>query len=240
MKIKSITIELFSNSTDQLELSLDKIKNVNFIIGKNSSGKTRMFNMIKSFFVDSNIDNKIQLEKIDNDEKVDVDLLFIGEDYIEEIKSLERFLKNLSSEEINLIEKLTKEFLSDVGGVFENNFDFHITDGIVNVNQNLAAGPTIELNYALLTSIRHILAPNHPLIIDDGGFSRMTPNSMHKTIELISTNSEQLLLFLTDVAFSATISSEDNTSESLSDKLKKSGRLGNVYILDREEIKKFE
>ncbi len=250
MKIENIKIQNGSD-TKELVLSTDNQKNVNLIIGQNDSGKTRTFNEIKSYFQNNKTDSKIEIKLTDTINSPNVDLMFACAESLQSSESPQTLLnfKEFSEDNLSQISKRLMQLLVPFEGVFlrlvqiafgiENNkrILYLIGHGGHKIT-SLAHGPTIITNLALLIAIREIVEPNLPLIID-GGFW-LEHRFRLETLTMLSKNTSQLLLFLTDVEFeNKFVDPYHNALPTTHDFLNECNMLGSVYVLKNQNFEKY-
>jgi hypothetical protein len=238
MRIESIKIQ-YGPNVQELVLSTDVKKNVNFVIGKNATGKSRTFNEIKSHFLNNNTDAKIEIKLTDPVDYSHIELMFIDDGILDVQKLLNK--KKLPHDDLLVISQRANQILSTIGGAFKNNKNsLELQDKKIIINDIFAASPKTTAFYALAIAIREQIEPNLPMIIDDGSLSRLNHEFLLKTIEMLAKNVTQLLIFLTDVAFVREVKYDENNLPSLSEFLAKNELLGNVYILENHEFMKYE
>ena len=223
MKITIMTTEIEKNS--QILLSTDDSKNINFIVGQNATSKSHLFNKIKQFFINPEVENDIKIDTTNND-GFNLDLMFVDDNILHtNILESGSFDKELP----DILNK-GNEILKKIGGVFEYEGNLlKLNNHKIETPSNLAAGPTIMLNYAILLAVRNKISPNTPLIIDDGGFSRLTPEFTKKLFKIFSENVNQSLIFVTDTFLFSQI--HNTESQSAYDTLENEHMLGSVYVM---------
>ena len=243
MKIETIRIQNGSN-VQELSLSTDGAKNLNFVIGMNDSGKTRTFNEIKSHFFKQNTESIIKI-KLKDGGLQNPDLVFVGEnpwrDHAWPVHKRLFDKKEFSDDELLTIIARANQMLSKIGGVFENIDNLlQLQNKKILVNKGFAMGPNIIVNYALFIAIRDIIEPNLPMIIDGGYLGYFSDDFYLKTIRMLGENVNQLLIFCTDTIFSPSHKSmlDDRIFPSVHEFLKEKKMLGTVYNLQQNNPEK--
>lgn len=241
MKIKNIKIQTESG-IQELSLSTDEHKNLNFVVGPNASGKTRMFNEIKSYFLDESHSSKTIID-LEGEKCKNPDLVFFdGED----VFSKNLFENRIFSDEerCRIIQKVNEVFLRlynkkgmELYLEFRNNKLVPIKrDGF---EYSCAATDTTMIFLASLIGIRDVTEPNLPLILDSP-FHRISQDSVLSIISILQKYVSQVLVFLTDVEYSAEVHREevDNTMPSVKEIVNGGKIIGNIYLIKNNILEK--
>ncbi len=241
MKIESIKIQLDSK-IQELTLSTDDSKNLNFIIGDNGSGKTRTFNEIKSYFLNQNTCSEIEI-KLTNGRVQHPNLMFVGEG-----DSIIRNLfenKKFSDEERAKIEVKANEILREFQ-IFEKIASLRFkNEKIIPINKHglqvmCAASEQHIVFLASLIALIDVIEPNLPLILD-GPFHLVSRKYRLKTMEILCKNVNQVLVFLTNVEFYGVFTeSLDAPISSVQTFVKEKNMLGSLYFLRNNDFEKHD
>ena len=239
MKIENIKI-LIDSKIQELILSADDSKNLNFIVGDNGSGKTRTFNDIKSYFLKETTESKIEIKTKDGECK-NPDLMFAnGEDMDsrnlwvnKKFSDIERAKIEVKANEIlgkfQKCEGITLRFKN------ENLIPIKY-DGICAC---LARTEQTMVFLASLFAIREVVEPNLPMILDNP-FHMISQRYRLEIMEMLCKNVNQLLVFLTDESFDGTCleESSDASIPTMQTFVKEKNMLGSLYFLRNNNFEK--
>ena len=234
--MKILKIVLQDEKSQEIVLSTDEKRKINFIIGNNGSGKSIIFNKIKSFF--SN-EKKCKIIFDKNQEIQNPELMFLDFDEMYKQEQLGTIFKNknFTNEQLYSIkENAEKNILRVVPWCFrEDGIGIRLTisnGSIIIKNNTLAASENILVLLSLFISIRNQLEPEIPLIIDNF-VERMSFENQKMMMEFLLENNIQLLVFCKDAQFSTKIEDELSMYEFL----KESNSLGKMYQLENHILK---
>ncbi len=237
MRIKTIR-----NISDdcQISLSTDRTKNINFIVGENTAGKTTLFNKIRSCLSNSEKNSGIELELT---EKGDYETDYIFVDSYARIDELLKHLNELGLADDILVDviKRTERMLQKIHGVFDDKKCLlKLEKGKVIMPTSLAHAPNRILYFAVLIALREQRGVELPLIADCPLLSQYLMFSK-RLVQMIADNTAQALFF--ELPFSVTGTAQDNWWDddapdvSLYDDMKNNGTLGSLYVLNRDRSK---
>ena len=234
--MKILKIVLQDEKSQEIVLSTDEKRKINFIIGNNGSGKSIIFNKIKSFF-----SNEKKCKIIfDKDQEIqNPELMFLDFDEMYKPEQLGTIFKNknFTNEQLYSIkENAEKNILIRSDRVFgEDGTGIRLTmsnGSIIIENNTLAVSENILVLLSLFISIRNQLEPEIPLIID-AFFERMSFEKQKMIMEFLLENNIQLLVFCTDAQFST----KGEGILSMYEFLKESNSLGKMYQLENHILK---
>ena len=220
MNIKKIIVD-----DNKIDLSSDKHK-INCIFGENGSGKTILFNKIKSFFAD-----KKESEIIFNEDKKIryPDLMFIEySGVVSRDLSFEHIWKNrkLSDEKLDEILYKTREIISTMG-LYNN---IKKINGSVSIDPASSWPEYVTIFFIILVLVREKFEPDLPLIIDSGIFERTRPDKLFPLFEFLVKNVNQLLVFFSDT-FSAPNFTQSGSLPGYEQYFYDNNLIGNVFKL---------
>ena len=241
-----------------IQLSTDNTRNMNFIIGKNASGKTLLFNKIKSCFSSNakyartevydspyrqKTDQIISLHDPDSSHTVlctedvscDMRQIFVDEETLYEILEYVNGLR-LPEEALQAIINRANLMLQKIHGVFDlEECALRLENGQITCSLNLASGPMTICYITILVAFRAESGIELPLIVD-GCTDRVSGVFRQRLVQMIADNVAQSLIMITDVTFLSKCGSDlddDSSDLSVYEYLKNNKNLGFVYELKR-------
>ena len=244
MRIKAV-----KNVSDnyQFLLSTDDKKNVNIIVGRCGSGKTALFNKIKSCLARTEGGGGIDLE-LSGEADCDMDDIFVGESERLAAYGHERILKRINGsgfaeDALANIVKRANRMLQDIHGVFDREWGLlRLENGKIIEPGNHAGGPSTILYFAMLIALREQRGVESPLIVDNGDLHRVVYVFQRRLVQMIADNTAQSLIFCSDTwamhAFPDDPYGHTSRSISLYEDMKNNGTLGSLYELDMDPSSK--
>ena len=196
------------------------------------SGKTTLFNKIKSYLARTGDNGGIELEL--SGEHDGIDYIFVDEGHIHP----EDFLEHLNGtgfaeDALADICKRANRMLRNIHGVFDEERNLlHLKNGKIIMPPGFAYGPKVILYFAALIALREHRGTDLPLIVDDLG-AALSPVFRHRLVHMIADNTAQVLIF---ISWNITTPVEPDWDlpaggASLYDDMKSNGTLGSLYEL---------
>jgi len=238
MKIKNIKIQTESG-IQELSLSTDEHKNLNFVVGPNASGKTRMFNEIKSYFLDELPSSKTIID-LEGEKCKNSDLVFFdSEDFSSKNLFEDRTFSD--DERVFIVQKSTevlKQFIKTEKTTFEFN-----NNKLVPINQNgfkiqPAYNEAVIIFLASFIVIRDVIEPNLPLILDSP-FYRLNHDVKLEMISILQKYVSQVLVFSTDQEYMGEVHREEaDNIPSVHEMVNEKKFMGSLYLIKNSILEK--
>lgn len=210
-KLKKLTVDDYAifKGKQEIEFSTDSTNKITVIVGKNATGKTLLYNAIKTCFTLEVSGNKITSKPI-IDTTFDRSLiskenewLFFVSEYVSHNVKIQNYGDDTR---VNIIQRMNDIFFKYVSDIRNIKY-LHIDENnnLLTMNSSeqimdLAASEKVSVNLAYILAVKQVCAPKSFLVID-GGLDRVSIEKKKNIWDMIVENSAQVILFCTDAEY---------------------------------------